>query len=278
VAFDKLKGFLGLKKTTRPQAAREYERVDFTPSKQTSARQSPVAKPKRPPRDRTNRKPDSPYTREPRLQNINIAAIEKYISRNYKKLRTDKWTFLEIADIILAKEIGMPRPAKLKAHMMFAMFVKRGGRVRSGVKTPCHQWMGSLHKGAAAVTTINSHEKRRIIVDARKYIMENPPRGKRRNFRSIPMNLCGNDLCVNPQHIRMVPRNPLRHQGENHPRSKYNDKAVVKMVKEYNAGASAKEVARKYDISLTYVEQIVRKEKRTQATEGMTIRGRFGSR
>lgn len=220
----------------------------------------------------------SPYSARPSLQKINIEKIALFLRKFPQKYSSGRFTLLEIADRILEKEVKMPRPAKLKAHMVFMMFVKRSGRIRAGAVGPCHEWQGAYRGAFPAVTTVNAQRGDRMHVDARKYIMENPALGKRRNFRTIPQNLCNNDKCVNPRHIRMVPLNPDSHQGENHPRSKFTDKQVVKMVKEYNAGSTAKEIARKYDIQLTYVEQIMRKEKRTEATEGMKIRGRFGSR
>lgn len=220
----------------------------------------------------------SPYSARPSLQKVNIDAIAGFLRRFPQKFSTAKLTLLEIADRILDKEIKMPRPAKLKAHMVFDMLTRASGRVRAGVTGACLEWRGAYKGGLPIVTTVNAQQGHRLNVDARKYILENPARGKRRNFRTIPHSLCGNEKCVNPRHIRMVPSNPDSHQGENHPRSKFTDKQVVKMVKEYNAGSTAREIAKKYDIQLTYVEQIMRKEKRTEATEGLKIRGRFGFR
>jgi hypothetical protein len=220
----------------------------------------------------------SPYSAKPSLQKVNIDIIAGFLRRYPQKFSTAKLTLLEVADRILAREVQMPRPARLKAHMVFEMLARPSGRVRAGVTGACLEWRGAYKGGFPIVTTVNAQQGNRLNVDARKYILENPARGKRRNFRTIPQNICGNEKCVNPRHIRMVPINPDSHQGENHPRSKFTDKQVVKMVKEYNAGSTAREIARKYDIQLTYVEQIMRKEKRTEATEGLKIRGRFGFR
>ncbi len=227
------------------------------------------------PRSRNDR---SPYTARPSLQKVNIDIIAAFLRRYPLKFSTAKLTLLEIADKVLQNEVQMPRPAKLKAFMVFEMLTRSGGKARAGVTGPCTEWRGAYKGGYPVVTTVNSQRGHRLQVDARKYILENPPRGRRRNFRTIPQNLCGNSKCVNPPHILMVPLNPDSHQGENHPRSKFTDKDIVKMVKEYNAGSTAREIAKKYDIQLTYVEQIMRKEKRTEATEGMKIRGRFGFR
>lgn len=227
------------------------------------------------PRTRNDR---SPYTTRPSLQKVNIDIIAAFLRRFPQKFSTARLTLLEIADKVLEKEVQMPRPAKLKAHMVFEMLTRSGGRARAGVTGACTEWRGAYKGGYPVVTTVNAQQGHRLNVDARKYILENPPRGRRRNFRTIPQNLCGNDKCVNARHIRMVPLNPDSHQGENHPRSKFTDKDVVRMVKEYNAGSTAREIAKKYDIQLTYVEQIMRKEKRTEATEGLRIRGRFGFR
>lgn len=224
------------------------------------------------------RSDSSPYTIKPGLQKETMARLTQIIHKNAGRLKTDRFTLLEIADQILSKEIGLPRPQLLRAHHVFAMFLKVVKRAKSAAPGACHEWQGAYKGGAPVVTTVNAQRGHRLQVDARKYVLENPVRGKRRNFRSIPENSCGNDRCVNPRHIRMVPSNPLSHQGENHPRSKFTDKDVVRMVKEYNAGATAREIAKKWKIQMTYVEQIMRKEKRTEATEGMTIRGRFGSR
>jgi hypothetical protein len=222
------------------------------------------------------RSDSSPYTLKPGLQRVNIELIEKIIRKSPQKYRTDKLTLLEIADRILQKEIGMPRPAKLKAYMMFGMFVKNSGRVRSGVNTVCHDWQGATKAGSPVLTTVNAIHGHRLVVDARKYIVENPIKGKRRNFRSRPHNLCGNVLCVNPRHIEMRGLPQEMKSGENHARAKYTDKLVRKVALEYNRGATAKQLAKKYGMSLTYVEQVMRKERRTLATDGLTIRGRFG--
>ncbi len=220
----------------------------------------------------------SPYSARPALQKVNIEKIAVFLRRFPEKFSTARYTLLEIADRILEKEVQMPRPAKLKAHMVFMMLVKKPSRIRAGVTGACFEWQGAFRGGYPTVTTVNAQRGDRLNVDARKYIMENPAQGKRRNFRTIPQNACKNDKCVNPRHVRMVPLNPDSHQGENHPRSKFTDRQVVKMVNEYNSGSTAKEIAHKYDIQLTYVEQIMRKEKRTEATQGMKIRGRFGTR
>lgn len=229
----------------------------------------------KPRKARGMRRDASPYTKNPGLQRINIALIAKYIRKNPGKFKTDKFTLLEIADRVLAQEIDMPRPAKLKAHMIFQMLLKPGSRIRKGVSTPCLEWRGAVRSGAPVLTTVNSMSGKRLIVDARKYILENPAKGKRRNFRSNPHSLCGNDLCVNPRHIEMRGMPHELKSGENHARAKYPDKLIRKMAHEYNAGATAKELAKKYRMVFTYVEQIMRKERRTEATEGMTIRGRF---
>jgi hypothetical protein len=220
----------------------------------------------------------SPYTVQPALQRVNIERIEKIIRKNPSRYRTDKLTLLEIADRILEKEIQMPRPGKLRAHMIFEMFIKVSSRIRASVSSPCHEWQGAARGGAPVLTTVNSIHGHRLVVDARKYILENPAAGKRRNFRSNPYSVCGNDLCVNPRHIEMRGMPQELKSGENHARAKFTDKEVRSMVKQYNAGATAKVVAKKFGAALTYVEQVMRKERRTEATEGMTIRGRFGER
>lgn len=220
----------------------------------------------------------SPYTIRPGLEKENVQLIEKLIRKSPNSYRTDKLTLMEIADRILEKEIGMPRPPGLRAHTVFEMFTRDGGRVRSGVKTVCHEWRGAVKSGVPVLTTVNAIHGHRLQVDARKYILENPPKGKRRNFRTTPGNLCGNPLCVNPKHIEMQGKDPALITGENHGRAKFTDKEIQRWVREYNAGATARELSKKYDVVMTYVEQIMRKEKRTEATEGMTIRGRFGSR
>ncbi len=222
------------------------------------------------------RSDSSPYTLKPGLQRVNIELMQKLIRKAPGKYKTDKLTLLEIADRILQKEIGMPRPAKLRAHTVFDMFVKVGSRVRPGVKTACHDWQGATKGGAPALTTVNAIHGHRLVVDARKYVVENPPNGKRRNFRSKPFNLCGNGMCVNPRHIEMRGMPQEMKSGENHARAKYSDKLVRKVAVEYNKGATAKQLAKKYGMSLTYVEQVMRKERRTKATDGITIRGRFG--
>ncbi|MFO1526676.1 MAG: hypothetical protein U1F16_11985 [Turneriella sp.] len=224
-------------------------------------------------------RPDaSPYTLKPRLQREVIEKLAKLIDQQGPKLNTDRYTLLEIVDRLLRRYIRVPRPASLRAHMVFSMFVRPGGRIRSGVSTECHEWRGSYRAGFPVVTTVNSQSGERLMVDARKHIILNPPNGKRRNLRTIPENKCGNERCVNPKHITMVLSNPLSHQGENHPRSKFTDKDIVRMVKEYNAGATAKQISKKWGMILPYVEQIMRKEKRTEATAGLRIRGRFGYR
>ena len=220
----------------------------------------------------------SPYTIRPGLEKENIQLIEKLIRKSPASYRTDKLTLMEIADRVLEKEIQMPRPPNLRAHTIFEMFTRDGGRVRSNVKTVCHEWKGAVKGGIPILTTVNAIHGHRLQVDARKYILENPPQGKRRNFRTTAHNLCGNPLCVNPKHIEMQGKDPALIKGENHGRAKFSDKEIQRWVREYNAGATAKEISKKYKVVMTYVEQIMRKEKRSEATEGMTIRGRFGSR
>lgn len=228
------------------------------------------------PKKRALRRPRAPYRKEPHLEKQVIADLSKKIREKPKKFRTDRATLFEIADSVLSEELKMPRPQKLKAHDVFTMFwtVRRPSKKTQG--SPCHEWQGSVLKGAPVLTTLQSQAKRHVLVDARKYIVENPAGGKRRNFRTVPENMCGNPFCVNTKHIRMVRKNPLSHQGENHPRAKFSDSQIVRMVKEFNAGKSAKEVAEKWGIHTTYVKQIMEKKKRTEATRGLKIRGRFG--
>lgn len=225
---------------------------------------------------RSPQRPRAPYMKEPRLETQVIADLSKKIREKPKKFRTDRATLFEIADSVLSQELKMPRPQKLKAHDVFTMFwtVRKPSKKTQG--SPCHEWQGSVLKGAPVLTTLQSQAKRHVLVDARKYIVENPAAGKRRNFRTVPENMCGNPFCVNTKHIRMVRKNPLSHQGENHPRAKFSDSEIRRMVKEYNAGKSAKEVAEKWGIHTTYVNQIMEKKKRTEATQGLKIRGRFG--
>lgn len=218
----------------------------------------------------------SPYTARPGLQNIVIGQLEKIIRKQPRAQRTDKYTLFEIADRLLEKQLGFPRPMKLRSHMVFDMFVKSAPRLRPGIKSPCKEWQGAFKNGLPVLTTVNAIAGHRLVVDARKYILQNPAKGKRRNFRTIPHNLCNNPACVNPQHIVTVRKNPLRHVGENHPRAKYSDSVIRKVVAEYNKGKTAKQLAKKWGMSLTYVEQVMRKERREEATEGLRIRGRFG--
>jgi|GEM_PF-3117424 len=293
MAFDRLKRLFGgdTKKKQNPQPARyDDEPAERAPAQQKASdrtRSKKSSRPKRRPLVKVQggskagkfvRRDASPYSIKPGLEKENIKLIEKAIRKSPQSYRTDKFTLLEIADRVLEKEIGMPRPASLKAYMIFKMFTRDGGRVRSGVKTVCHEWRGAVKGGIPVLTTVNSIQGHRLQVDARKYVVENPPLGKRRNFRTTPANLCGNALCVNPKHIEMQGLDPALKTGENHGRAIYSDKDIQRWVREYNAGATAKELSKKYKVVMTYVEQIMRKEKRTQATEGMTIRGRFGSR
>lgn len=291
MAFDRLKRLFGgdAKKKQNPSPVRYDEepaerevaqqKTTHRGSKQSGrTKRRPLVKVKGGKGRKFVRRDASPYAIRPGLEKENIKLIEKAIRKAPQSYRTDKFTLLEIADQVLEKEIGMPRPASLKAYMIFKMFTRDGGRVRSGVKTVCHEWRGAVKAGAPVLTTVNSIHGHRLQVDARKYILENPPLGKRRNFRTTPANLCGNPLCVNPKHIEMQGLDPALKTGENHGRAIYSDKDIQRWVKEYNAGATAKELSKKYKVVVTYIEQIMRKEKRTQATEGMTIRGRFGSR
>jgi len=203
--------------------------------------------------------------------------LEQYIRRNATKLGTDKYTLTEIANRVLDSLVQMPRPERLRAHMLFGFFTKRTNRLRAGQKTPCIEWQGAMRRGVPVLTTVAAQAGERHLVDARKYILENPAKGPRRNFRSKPFSLCGNSRCVNPRHIEMRGLAREEKSGENHARAKFSDALLRKVAREYNAGATAKELSKKYDIVLAYVEQIMRKEKRTEATEGMTIRGRFRS-
>ncbi|MFZ5631064.1 MAG: hypothetical protein ACOY5B_18155 [Spirochaetota bacterium] len=272
MAFDRLKRIFGGSKPPK------------TPSDTAHpATRNPVAAPapgktKRRRAPRTGRRSASPYVVRPSLQKEAIEAVRKEIYKAPQRYRTDKLTLLEIAEKILQARLALPRPAQLRAHHIFFMFTRAEGRQRKGVTGACLVWKGAVRGGAPTVTTLNAQERRRMQVDARVYIIENPPKGRRRRLRTIPENLCGNPLCVNVRHVRMVPKNPLSHQGQNHPRSKFTDQVIVRMVRDYNAGMTSREVGDKYGMHWTYVEQIMRKEKRTEATEGLTIRGRFGSR
>ncbi|HRP70759.1 MAG TPA: hypothetical protein PLY93_14635 [Turneriella sp.] len=220
-------------------------------------------------------KSSSPYIFDKAL----AARVEKQLvdelQKNVAQYRTDKWSLLEIADQILKDKIGIQRPPQLRAHRIFDAFVRIKKSRSTLVKGDCHEWRGTVKNSEPVITTLNSQSNKRIVVDTRKYILENPRQGKRRNFRSKPFNVCGNTLCVNPQHIEMRGKERAEKAGENHPRAKYPDSFFRKIAKEYNAGATAKELGEKYNIGYTYIEAVMRKEKRIDATEGMTIRGRF---
>lgn len=284
MAFERLKKLFNVKPETKTSLPVRYSEEpqereeDRRPARREKAPARPVKRAARKAVKGMKRKSASPYINKPSLEKENIAIMERVLQKTPEKYRTDKHTLMEIADLILQKEIGMPRPPGLRAHDMFAMFIRKSGRIRSGVSTACHEWRGSYKGGAPVLTTLNSIHGHRLLVDARKYVLENPPKGKRRNFRTKPENICGNPQCVNPKHVEMRGLDPEMRRGENHGRAKYSDKEIKRWVREYNAGATAKELAKKYKVIFTYIEQIMRKEKRTEATEGMTIRGRFGSR
>lgn len=268
MAFERLKRIFGGSKQpkTAPETAGPAPRAPA--AEKARRRRAP----------RINRRSDSPYVLRPSLQKEAIEAVRAEIRRSPQRYRTDKFTLLEIAEKILHTQLQLPRPAQLRAHHVFFMFTRTEGRQRKGVTGACFVWKGAVKGGAPTVTTLNAQEGRRLQVDARTYIIENPPKGRRRRLRTIPENSCGNPLCVNARHVRMVPKNPLSHQGQNHPRSKFTDQVIVRMVRDYNAGMTSREVGDKYGMHWTYVEQIMRKEKRTEATAGLKIRGRFGSR
>ena len=274
MAFDRLKRIFGGKNPPKPALQSDNQlaapRATAEPDGKTSRR-------RRGPQQR-RRRSASPYASHPGLQKEVVESVRAEIRRAPQQYRTDKFTLLEIAEKILHAKLGLPRPAQLRAHHIFFMFTRAEGRQRKGVTGACLVWKGAVKGGAPTVTTVNSQERRRMQVDARTYIIENPPKGRRRRLRTIPQNICGNPLCVNVRHIRMVPKNPFSHQGQNHPRSKFTDQVIVRMVRDYNAGMTSREVGDKYGMHWTYVEQIMRKEKRTEATDGLTIRGRFGSR
>ena len=279
MAFNPLKRIFGRKDPVKPPpepaAAEEYIPAAFEhKERRAKSKRAAGAGGKR--KSRVSRRDASPYTAKPSLARENMARLEREIRKSPGKYRTDRLTLLEVADRILQNEIGMPRPPQLRAHHVFDMFLRKSSRSRAGVSGFCMEWQGSYKASAPVVTTVNSIHGHRLVVDARKYVLENPVKGKRRNFRSNAYNRCGNPRCVNPRHIEMrgLPRE-LK-SGENHGRAKFTDKDIVKLVKEYNAGATAKQLAKKYKMSLSYVEQVMRKERRTEATEGMTIRGRFG--
>jgi hypothetical protein len=276
VAFNPLKRIFFRSEAKKPQppvSAPESRETRLEIARDKSPSRRRISEPGR----RFNRSDASPYTVRPALARENMERLEKSIRKSPARYRTDRLTLLEIADLILQKEIAAPRPPQLRAHHVFAMFLKKSGRQRSGVSGVCHEWQGAFKAGAPAITTVNAIHGHRLVVDARKYILENPVTGKRRNFRSKPHSTCGNHRCVNPRHIEMrgLPRE-LK-SGENHARAKYSDKVLQKLVREYNKGFTAKQLAKRYGMSITYVEQVMRKERRTKATQGMKIRGRFGS-
>lgn len=279
MAFNPLKRIFGRKDPVKLPPETEYIPAAFEdkraekPARSTRAKKNGRTGGKS---RRFLRRDASPYTLKPSLARENMARLEREIRKSPGKYRTDRLTLLEVADRILENEIGMPRPPQLRAHHIFDMFVRKSSRPRQGVSGFCLEWRGSYKAAGPVVTTVNSIHGHRLVVDARKYVLENPAKGKRRNFRSSPHNLCGNARCVNPRHIEMRGLPHELKSGENHGRAKFTDKDIVKLVKEYNAGATAKQLAKKYKMSLSYVEQVMRKERRTEATEGMTIRGRFG--
>jgi hypothetical protein len=272
MAFDRLKRIFGGSKL--PKSAPETAQ----PVPRASAVAATAEKSKRRRSPRLKRRSDSPYVLRPSLQKEAIEAVRAEIRSSPQRYRTDKFTLPEIAEKILHTQLQLPRPAQLRAHHIYFMFTRPERRQRKGVTGNCLVWQGAVKGGAPTVTTVNAQARRRLQVDARTYIIENPPKGPRRRLRTVPQNVCGNPLCVNVRHVRMVPKNPLSHQGQNHPRSKFTDQVIVRMVRDYNAGMTSREVGDKYGIHPTYVEQIMRKEKRTEATKGLKIRGRFGSR
>ncbi len=275
MAFERLRSIFGGGKPASRDSGAESAKSE-TPQRTTAKSVARAERKGRPVRSFSRWA--SPYTRQPGLQKEAIEAVRAELRKNPQAYRTDKLTLLEIAEKILHGKLRLPRPATLRAHHIFFMLTRPENRKRKGVTGACLVWQGSVKGGAPTVTTLNSQQGRRLQVDARRYIIENPPKGRRRSLRTIPENLCGNPLCVNVRHIRMVPKNPLSHQGQNHPRSKFTDQVIVRMVRDYNAGMTSREVGKKYGMHWTYVEQIMRKEKRTEATAGLTIRGRFGSR
>jgi hypothetical protein len=274
MVFDRFRRIFGGKNPPKPALHSDSQaaapRATAEPEGKTGRR-------RRGPQQR-RRRSASPYANQPGLQKEAVESVRAEIRRAPHQYRTDKFTLLEIAEKILRAKLGLPRPPQLRAHHIFFMFTRPENRQRKGVTGACLVWKGAVKGGAPTVTTVNSQQRRRLQVDARTYIIENPPKGRRRRLRTIPQNICGNPLCVNVRHIRMVLKNPLSHQGENHPRSKFTDQMIVRMVRDYNAGMTSREVGEKYGMHWIYVEQIMRKEKRTEATEGLTIRGRFGSR
>lgn len=266
MAFERFKRiFRG--KTTKKLAQPRIPQAAPAPAQKSSARQKKIPK--------KRHYWYSPYTGNSALQKQAMQTIRDEIRKSPESYRTDKFLLLEIADQILEKKLQLPRPPQLRAHDIFFMFTEE--KQRKGVSGTCLVWQGATKSQVPILTTFNAQEQKKLNVDARVYIIENPPRGARRRLRSIPQNTCGNPLCVNSRHIRMVPKNPQSHQGENHPRAKFSDQVIRKMVLDYNAGMTSREVAEKYGIHWTYVEQIMRKEKRTAATQGLKIRGRFSA-
>ncbi|GAB4431473.1 MAG: hypothetical protein OHK0011_14310 [Turneriella sp.] len=278
MAFERLKRLLGGQKLPSRPGPAEADQKEANQSSNHETKAVTTARSRKGSTRRRLRSDRSPYSARPGLRREIVSALAREIRSHPQHYRTDKYTLLEIADMILEKKLGVPRPGILRAHHIFSMFTKREGRQRKNVTGSCTLWRGSAKGGAPVVTTVNAQALERLTVDARKYIVENPPRGRRRRLRTIPENICGNPLCVNPRHVRFVPSNPLSHQGQNHPRSKFTDKDIVRMVRDYNAGMTSREVGDKYGMHWTYVEQIMRKEKRTEATAGLKIRGRFGPR
>jgi len=268
MAFERFKKLFTKSESDKAPALKEV-----SPSYQPKFIDKPKSRRNKGPRK--NRSDRSPYTKKPSLAREALATLEDSIRRQPQAYRTDRLTLLEVADQIFQKEIELPRPVTLRAHHIFAMFTKKAGRVRSGVASACIEWRGAFKGQIPVITTVNSQAMKRIVVDARKYILENPPNGARRNFRSNPHALCGNARCVNPRHIEMRGLPQEMKSGENHARALFSDKQLQKLVREYNAGATAKEIAKKYKMSLGYVELVMRKKIRTEATKGMKIRGRF---
>lgn len=273
MAFEWIKKFSGSAKPNKATSSlAEKQNAQLPPAAQ--ARPGKRIR-KRSALQKASRRDRSPYSKTPGLTKVVMGQLDAIIRKNVNIYKTDKLTLLEIADKVLENKIHAPRPTTLRAHHIFAMFTKKSTRLRSGVATACIEWQGAFRGGIPVVTTVNAQAGKRIITDARTYILQNPPSGERRNFRSKPHNTCGNASCVNTRHIELRGMERELKSGENHGRAKYTNKDIVKLVKEYNAGATAKVLAKKWGMSLTYVEQVMRKERRTEVTHSMKIRGRF---
>ncbi|MCB1146647.1 MAG: hypothetical protein KDK41_13125 [Leptospiraceae bacterium] len=138
-------------------------------------------------------------------------------------------------------------------------------RVKKGFR--CWMWKGSVtneDQGQIGLSfaTIKAHRLSYML-----YIGHLKP-------RQVLEQTCGNKLCVNPKHQKIIINKKILHRlagprdvlGQNNGRAKLRDKDIKK-IRKLAAKKSYSEIAKKYDMSATQIAKIARMESWTHVPD-----------